>query len=111
MCVFDSPKDVGSSEQPLGYELRIKSIPLLSRYELGLRVASDLSSLLQVSSEAEQHHHHVQRVAGEVDEVPHVPEVGPDAFDVDLLGLLPDEAWIARQDDEVHNFSVLFSSR
>lgn len=57
-----------------------------------MRILADFGDLLDVSCDPQKVDHDVEEVASEVDEVPHVPQIGADALDVDLLGLLPYEA-------------------
>lgn len=86
------PEYVGCRKEPLRNELRVEGVPVLARDERRVGVQRDLAALLQVGRRAEDRYAHVQRVAREVDEVPHVAQVRLDALEVDLLRLLPNES-------------------
>lgn len=73
-------------------KLRIKVVPMFSRYESCRRVKIDLISLLEECDDAEQDHKAVQCVPHEIDKVPHISQIATNAFAKDLLSLFPDES-------------------
>lgn len=62
--------------------------------------SSYLLSLLDEGERPEEHSEHVERVAHDVQQVPHVMQVLPQTFLVDLLHFLPNEACTETQHNQ-----------
>lgn len=72
MNQFQSAEDVSGCEQTLRYQLRIEIAPCFSRDQSCHRVLINLRSLLKVRGSSKNHSCDVEKVFGEVDEIPHV---------------------------------------
>lgn len=102
-------EDIGRRKETLCDELRIEIIPLLTRYIRTLWILCDFRGLLYVGKESVQnrneseageelelhlnspqtHHANVERVAQEINKVPHVTQITSHPHGKYLLHLLP----------------------
>lgn len=81
---FQRAKDIGCCEQALCYQLRIEVAPGLPWYQSCHGILPYLSPLLKIRGSSEQDGCDVEKVSGEIDEVPHVAKVCAQTVNVGL---------------------------